>query len=170
MSKPKRPSRARKPAPAPLAWLEAILAAGLLVSFFLPWLSFLGAPVPAHRIRETLEGPHRLLSAFTRNSQVSLDYSLSLFLWAVPFTAASVLVLALLRRSRAWAGFSAFAVASPLASLAAGLAAVAAFLFLRVELRSYPFQKLEEGAWMALLAGLGLLASFAARAVSARRN
>lgn len=129
----------------PLRWLDICLAASLLASFFLPWLSFLGSQVAAHEIRERLRGPHRLVSVFTRNSQVSLDYSLSLFLWAVPFTAALVLVLCLLKRDRAWSG------------LLAGLAAAAAFLFLRVELKSYPFQRLEEGAYIALASGIGLI-------------
>jgi hypothetical protein len=114
--------------------------------------------VPAHRIRETLSGPHKLISAFTRDSQVSLDYSLSLFLWAVPLCAGLVLALALLRRDRAWPG------------LLAGIAALAAFWFLRVELRSYPFQRLEEGAWLSLWMGLGLLAVFAARLAGGLRR
>lgn len=130
----------------PLRWLDTCLAASLLASFFLPWLSFLGSPVAAHEIRERLRGPHRLVSVFTRDSQVSLDYSLSLFLWAVPFAAALVLVLCLLKRDRAWSG------------LLAGLAAAAAFIFLRVELRAYPFQHLEAGAYLALASGIGLIA------------
>lgn len=129
----------------PLRRPEAALAAVLLGSFFLPWMSILGSPVAAYGIRERLRGPHRLVSVFTRDSQVSLDYSLSLLLWGVPLAAGLVLVLALLRRGRAWHG------------LAAGLAAAAAFLFLRVELQSYPFQRLEAGAYLALASGLALI-------------
>jgi hypothetical protein len=126
--------------------LQAILSACLLASFFLPWMSVLGSPVAAHGIRERLRGPHQLVSAFTRNSRISLDYSLSLFLWAVPLTAGLALALCLIRRDRSWAG------------LLAGLAATAAFAFLRVELRAYPFQRLEAGAYLALASGLALMA------------
>lgn len=147
----------------PLRWLDASLALVLLWSFFLPWLSFLGTPVAAHEIRERLRGPHRLLSAFTENSQVSLDYTLSIFLWAVPLAAALVLAACLLPRLRGglWPAC--------LAGLA-GLAGTAAFLFLHIELRSYPFQRLEEGAWVALAAGIGLLAVSAFRLGGAFRR
>lgn len=138
----------------PLPWLDAALALSLLGSFFLPWLSFLGTPVAAHEIRDRLRGPHRLLSAFTEGSRVSLDYNLSLFLWAVPLAAALAVAACLFRRARPWS--------APLAAIA-GLAGIAAFLFLRLELRGYPFQRLEEGAWAALGAGIGLLAVSAAR-------
>lgn len=136
----------------PLRWLDASLALTLLGSFFLPWLSFLGTPVAAHEIRERLRGPHKLISVFTRDSQVSLDYTLSLFLWAVPVAAALVLATCLWPRpgrAQAW---------SALMAAVAGLAGITAFLFLRIELRSYPFQRLEHGAWVALIAGIGLLA------------
>lgn len=140
----------------PLRLADVALGAVLLYSFFQPWLSFLGSPVAAHRIRETLQGPHRLVSAFTRDAQVSADYALSLWLWAVPAAAALVLVLGALRgagpKARAAAGF------------AAGAVAVAAFLFLRVRLAGYPFQRLESGAWLALSAGIGLLLVAAVRA------
>ena len=139
-----------------LRLLDGSLAIALIYSFFQPWLSFMGTPVAAHRIRETLGGPHRLASAFTREAQVSLDYSLSLFLWAVPAAAAVTIFLCLRRgagpRLRAAAG------------LATGLLATAAFLFLRRQLQSYPFQRLEEGAWLTLLCGLGLLGIAALRA------
>jgi len=135
---------------------DGALAAVLLYSFFRPWLSFLGSPVAAHRIRETLQGPHRLASAFTRDAQVSSDYALSLWLWAVPAAAALVLVLGAMRGAgpgaRALAGF------------AAGAVAVAAFLFLRARLAAYPFQRLESGAWLAFACGLGLLLVAAVRA------
>lgn len=140
---------------AALRAADAALAAILLGSFFRPWLSVLGSPVAAHRIRETLRGPHRLASAFTRDAQVSADYALSLWLWAVPAAAALVIALGLLRGpgpgARAAAGFG------------AGAVAVAAFLFLRVRLAAYPFQRLEAGAWVALGCGLGLLLVAAVR-------
>lgn len=146
----------------PLRWLDASLALVLLWSFFLPWLSFLGTPVAAHEIRERLRGPHRFISAFTENSRVSLDYSLSIFLWAVPAAAALVLAACLLPQlRRAQVG----------AACLAGLAGTAAFLFLRIELRGYPFQRLEEGAWLALAAGLGLMTVSAIRiGMSLRRG
>lgn len=143
----------------PFRWIDAVLAASLLASFFLmPWLSFLGSPVAAHGIRETLRGPHRLVSAFARDTQVSFDYSMSLYLWVLPALASLVLVLALLKRDRAWPG------------LVAGLAALGAFWFLRAELRSYPFQSLEEGAYLALWSGIGLVAVAAARLAYALRR
>lgn len=129
----------------PLRLLDGALAAVLILSFNMPWLSFLGSPVKAHEIRERLRGPHRLVSAFTDDSRISLDYSLSILLWIVPCAAGLVLVLVLARGGNAWS------------SLAAGAAAGAAFLFLRFELRAYPFQRLEEGAYLALAAGAGLL-------------
>lgn len=149
----------------PLRWLDATLASILLGSFFLPWLSFLGTPVAAHEIRERLRGPHRLISAFTESSQVSLDYTLSLFLWAVPLAAALVLVASLLPRLRE------ASIGSACLAGVAGLAGTAAFLFLRIELRSYPFQRLEEGAWLALIAGIALIAVSAVRlGTSLRRS
>lgn len=145
-----------KAASLPLRLADGALAAVLFFSFFRPWLSVLGSPVAGHRIRETLQGPHRLVSAFTRDAQVSSDFALSLYLWAVPAAAALVLVVGLLRgagpKARAAAGF------------AAGCVAVAAFLFLRVRLAGYPFQRMESGAWLSLSAGVGLLLVAAIRA------
>jgi hypothetical protein len=160
-----RPGRRPEASTGPVSTgVAGILALTLLGSFFLPWLSFLGTPVAAHEIRERLRGPHRLISAFTEGSQVSLDYTLSIFLWAVPLAAALVLIACLLPRLRGAPLWSAV-----LAGLA-GLAGTAAFLFLRIELRGYPFQRLEEGAWLALVAGIGLLAVAALRIGRALRG
>ena len=74
-------------------WREAVLAAVMLLSFFMPWLYSMGAPVRAHEIRERLAGPHKLLSAIKAGSRVSRDYELSIFLYAVPVLAGLVLVL-----------------------------------------------------------------------------
>jgi hypothetical protein len=131
----------------PLRLLEGALAASVLYAWTRPWLAFMGSPVLPFEIRERLRGPHRLVSAFTSDSQVSLDYALSAWLWVVPFAAGIALGFRLLRMRTAWP------------ALAAGAAAVSAFLFLRIQLRSYPFQRLEEGAWITFAAGIGLLAA-----------
>ncbi len=121
-----------------------MLAGLLLLSFFLPWLYSMGAPVAAHQIRERLEGPHHLFSAFTIGKRVSRDYHLAVFLYAIPICAALILFLIFIRRYRAWAG------------LLAGTVAVIAFIFLRGEVAEFPFHRLATGPYLALASGLGL--------------
>jgi hypothetical protein len=128
-------------------WREAVLAAVLLLSFFMPWLYSMGAPVRAHEIRERLEGPHKLFSAFSTGSRVSRDYELSIFLYAVPVLAGLVLALVILGRYRPWMGFL------------AGATALAAFIFLRGEVRSFPFHRLASGSYVALATGAALALS-----------
>lgn len=130
---------------------EALLAAGMLLSFFAPWIYSLGAPVKAHEIRDRLAGPHKLLSAFTRHSRISDDYRMSIFLYAVPAAAALVLILIGMKRYRPWIG------------ALAGVAGVAAFLFLRGEIANLPFHRLAWGAYAAMGAGTGLAISPAFR-------
>jgi hypothetical protein len=130
----------------PLRLLEGALAASVLYAWTRPWLAFMGSPVLPVEIRERLSGPHKLVSAFTSDSQVSLDYALSAWLWVVPCAAGIALGCRLLGMKAA------------MPALAAGAAAVSAFLFLRIQLRSYPFQRLEDGAWITFAAGIGLLA------------
>ena len=133
---------------------EALLAAGMLLSFFTPWLYSLGAPVMAHEIRERLAGPHKFLSAFTRNSRISEDYRMSIFLYAVPSAAALVLILIGLRRYRPWIG------------ALAGAAGLAAFFFLRGEIATLPFHRLAWGAYAAMGTGVGLVVSPAVRIIT----
>jgi hypothetical protein len=123
---------------------EALLALGLLLSFFAPWLRSLGKPVAGPGIRALLEGPHRLVSIFNPHSRVSMDYSLSLLLWAVPVAAGLVLIAIALRRYRGWMG------------LLAGCVAVLAFIYLKRELSGFPFHRLAWGSYAALTAGAGL--------------
>jgi asparagine N-glycosylation enzyme membrane subunit Stt3 len=123
---------------------EALLALGLLLSFFAPWLRSLGKPVAGPEIRTMLEAPHRLVSVFNPHSRVSADYRLSLFLWAVPIAAGLVLFAIALGRYRSWMG------------LLAGGVAVAAFIYLKRELAAFPFHHLAWGSYSALWAGAGL--------------
>ncbi len=124
--------------------LEALLAGLLFLSFFLPWVYSMGVPVPAHQIRDRLAGPHRLISVFTSGSRLSRDYSLALYLYAIPIWALVILMLLFLRRFQAWAGFL------------AGAFSVGAFIFLRGEVDTYPLHRLAAGAYLALASGLGL--------------
>lgn len=123
---------------------EALLALGLFLSFFAPWLRSMGKPVAGPEIRVLLEAPHRLVSLFHAHSRVSVDYRLSLFLWAVPIAAGLVLLAIAIRRYRGWMG------------LAAGCVAVAAFIYLKRELAGFPFHELAWGAYAALAAGAAL--------------
>jgi hypothetical protein len=123
---------------------EGLLAVLLLLSFFMPWLYSMGAPIAAHKIREHLAAPHRLVSLFTSGSRVSRDYNLSICLYAVPACAILILILILLGRYRAWAG------------ILAGACAVLAFWFLRGEIDGFPFHRLASGSYVALASGLGL--------------
>ena len=123
---------------------EALLALGLLLSFFAPWLHSLGKPVAGPEIRKLLEAPHRLVSIFNHGSRVSTDYRLSLFLWAVPIAAGLVLIAIALGRYRSWIG------------LLAGCVAVASFFYLKRELAGFPFHHLAWGSYAALTAGVGL--------------
>jgi hypothetical protein len=123
---------------------EALLALGLLLSFFAPWLRSLGKPVAGPEIRALLEAPHRLVSIFNPHSRVSEDYRLSLFLWAVPIAAGLVLVAIALGRYRGWMG------------LLAGCVAVVAFIYLKRELAGFPFHQLAWGSYSALSAGAAL--------------
>jgi hypothetical protein len=126
---------------------EALLALGLLLSFFAPWLRSLGKPVAGPEIRNMLEAPHRLVSLFHTHSRVSADYRLSLFLWAVPIAAGLVLVAIAFGRYRGWMG------------LLAGCVAVIAFIYLQRELAGFPFHSLAWGAYAALSAGAALTLS-----------
>jgi hypothetical protein len=128
-------------------WREAALAALMLLSFFMPWLYSMGTPIRAHEIRERLAGPHKLFSAFTAGSRVSRDYELSIFLYAVPAVAVLVLVLVVIGKYRPWMGFF------------AGATALAAFVFLRGEVQSFPFHRLASGSYMALATGAALALS-----------
>ncbi len=128
--------------------IEAVLALGLLLSFFLPWLRSMGKPVSAPEIRGLLEGPHRFFSAFHPGSRISIDYRLSLLLWMIPVAAGCILMAIALRRYRGW-----------MAALAGGLA-MAAFFFLRNEVEGFPFHRLAWGAYLAL--GLGAALVFSA--------
>jgi hypothetical protein len=126
---------------------ETVLSASLFGSWLLPWVSLLGSPLMAYEIRERLRGPHRLVSAFTRDSQISFDYAFSRWLWLVPASAALAFALSLSGRggrARGWA------------CLLAGAAGMGAFAFLKVRLSAYPFQHLEDGAFLAVFAGTGL--------------
>jgi hypothetical protein len=123
---------------------EALLALGLLLSFFAPWLRSLGKPVAGPEIRDLLAGPHRLVSLFHAHSRVSVDYRLSLLLWAVPVAAGLILVAIGLRRYRGWMG------------LLAGCVTLTAFLYLKRELSGFPFHQLAWGAYAALSAGVAL--------------
>jgi hypothetical protein len=124
--------------------LEALMAGLMLLSFFLPWLYSLGAPVAAYQIRERLAGPHHLLSSFTSGSRISNDYSLSICLYVIPLGAMIILGLLFIRRYQAWVGFL------------AGVATLVAFLFLRGEVTNFPFHRLAAGAYLALTSGIGL--------------
>ena len=128
-------------------WREAALAALMLLSFFMPWLYSMGTPIAAHEIRERLAGPHRFLSTFTSGTRVSLDYHLSLFLYAVPFGAVLVLILVLLGRYRPWIGG------------VGGIAALVAVYFLHGEAAAIPFHHLARGAYLAAAVGAGLTIS-----------
>jgi hypothetical protein len=128
-------------------WREAVLAALLLSSFFMPWLYSMGKPVAAHEIRELLSGPHRLFSAFTSGTRVSHDYHLSIYLYAVPACAAVVILLVLIGRFRPWMG------------ALAGAVALAAVYFLKGEVAAFPFHRLAAGAYLAAVAGIGLALS-----------
>jgi hypothetical protein len=122
----------------------SLLAGLLFLSFFLPWVYSMGVPVPAHEIRDRLAGPHRLVSIFTSGSRLSRDYSLALYLYAIPIWAMVLLMLLFLRRYQAWAAFL------------AGAITVCAFIFLRGEVDNYPMHRLAAGAYLALASGLGL--------------
>ncbi|MDB5104695.1 MAG: hypothetical protein JWP91_2384 [Fibrobacteres bacterium] len=128
-------------------WREAGLAGLMLVSFFMPWLYSMGTPIRAHEIRERLAGPHRLISAFTTGSRVTRDYNLSLCLYAVPLVAGVILVLVLMGKYRPWMG------------ALAGATGLAAFLFLRGEVESFPFHRMASGSYVALATGLALALS-----------
>lgn len=128
-------------------WKEAALAGLMLFSFFMPWLYSMGKPIAAHEIRERLAGPSRLISAFGAGSKVSRDYELSIFLYAIPVLAGLVLILVLIGKYRPWIGFL------------AGATALAAFLFLRGEVQSFPFHRLASGSYVALAAGAALALS-----------
>ena len=136
----KTPSRARSKGRK----TEAALAAGLSVSFFMPWIYSLGTPLRIPEIRERLAGPHRLLSAFTSGSRVSSDYRLSIWLYAIPIAAVLVLLLIGMKRYRPWMG------------ILAGAGAVVAYFFLKGEVASFPFHKMASGARLALGTGSGL--------------
>ncbi|MEO6098458.1 MAG: hypothetical protein ABIW76_23425 [Fibrobacteria bacterium] len=123
------------------------MAALMLLSFFMPWLYSMGAPIRAHEIRERLAAPHKLFSAFTAGSRVSRDYELSVFLYAVPVLAGLVLLLVIIGRYRPWMGFL------------AGATALAAFFFLRGEVQSFPFHRLASGSYVALATGAALALS-----------
>lgn len=146
----------------PLRWGEAAAAALLLLAFFLPWLTIMGASVSALGIRDQLEGPHRLVSAFTRESRVTFNYSISLWLKLLPLATATLLIPALWRRARLnpWAR-----AARPLAAILCGAGAVAAFFYLRSEAAAFPLVDLAYGAGLAACAGAALAAIAAARMV-----
>lgn len=143
-----------KKSPLPAPAIEALLALGLLASFFLPWLHSMGKPVAAHEIRAMLEGPHRFFSFFDSGSRVSTDYRLSVLLWAVPAAAGCVLAAIGLKRYRAWMG------------LAAGAIALGAFFFLKGELATFPFHHLAAGSWLAFASGFGLFMAPIVRAAA----
>jgi hypothetical protein len=143
----------RKPKAAPPQF-EAILALGLFLSFFSPWLRSMGNAVSAPEIRDLLSGPHRFLSSFHAGARISADYRLSLFLWAVPIAAAGILIAIASRRYRNW-----------MAAAAGGLAVVA-FAFLRHEVEAFPFHTLAWGAYLALILGIALLACSLGRILS----
>jgi len=133
--------------------LEASLAAALLLSYFLPWIYSLGAPVAAHGIRELLAGPNRLLSVFDSGSRVSMNYTLSAGLPAIPILAGLVLFLILVRKYTPWAG------------VAAGGMAVAAFFFLNGVVQAFPFHRRAAGAYLAAVSGAGLALAVGSRLV-----
>lgn len=137
-------------------WPEACLAALMLASFFRPWIYSLGKPVAAHEIRERLAGPQRLVSTFIEGSRLSLDYRMSLFLYAVPIAAAVVLALVLIGRYRAWAG------------ILSGTLAVTACWFLKGEVARFPFHRLAQGAYLAAFSGTGLMLAPLIRLTSKR--
>jgi hypothetical protein len=149
------------PAKALLRWIEAACAGLLLWSCFLPWLSVMGTPVAAHRIREQLEGPHRFVSFFARDSRISFDYSISLWLRVLPFAAAAVLLASLWQRARRPSLPGAALQVS--GGVLCGLGALIAYLYLRSEAGDWPFVHLAYGSRLAALTGAALAAASSLR-------
>jgi len=135
------------------AKIDAALALGLMLSFFLPWLHSMGKPVSGPEIHGLLEGPHRFFSAFHPDSRISIDYRLSVLLWAVPVAGGCLLLAMLLRRYRGW-------MAAP-----AGGLALAAVFFLQNEVAGFPFHRLAWGSYLAASLGAALIFSALWRAL-----
>jgi len=125
--------------------LEFALSVLLLISFFRPWLYSLGAPVAAYQIRDHLEGPSKLVSFFSKNSDLVRDYNLSWCIYFMPGFTVLTLVLILAKMYHSIVG------------LITGAAAIVAFLFLRHELPKFPFHHLVSGSYLALGLGIALV-------------
>ncbi len=134
---------AKTQSPPTQKW-EALLAGLLFLSFFMPWLYSMGAPVAGNQIRDRLASPHHLLSCFSAGSRVSTDYHLSLLLYIIPFGGLLLLVLIFMRRYQSWMGF------------VTGAITLFIFFFLKGEIESFAFHRLATGSFLTLGSGLGL--------------
>jgi hypothetical protein len=123
---------------------EALFASLLLFSFFLPWIYSMGTPIAGYQIRERLGSAHHLVSAFSSGTRVSKDYQFTLGLYAIPLCAILLLAFLFIRRYQAWMG------------VLAGAITLFAFIFLKGEMANFPFHRLAPGAYLALVAGIGL--------------
>ncbi len=123
--------------------LIALCAAGVIAAFFQPWVKGPGGPVSAPHLRETLEGPHKLLSLFKQDNRVSLNYRLAPYLWALPASAGMTLVLTLIPGGPA------------LPALVTGGVAWVSTAYFQSEVRQMPFHR--EGPGVGLTQRLGYL-------------
>lgn len=123
--------------------LIALCAAGVIAAFFQPWVKGPGGPVSAPHLREVLEGPHKLLSLFNQDNRVSLNYRLAPYLWALPVSAGTTMVLTLIPGGPA------------LPALVTGGVAWVSSAYFRSEVRQMPFHR--EGPGVGMTQRLGML-------------
>ncbi len=120
---------------------EIILALGIILSFFLPWVHSLGNSIAGYEIRKFLEAPHKLFSIFSSNNKFSQDYYLSHWLFLLPLFAGIILFLIWIKAYRNWMG------------ILIGCGAIFVYHFLKHEIQGLPFHHLGKGASWTLKLG-----------------
>ncbi len=135
--------------------LEVAFALALLFLYSSPWVSSMGAQIPAYDLAERLEGMHRLAGLFSKRSQISEAYELARHaVWLPTLAIMAILLgpLASLASRNRWASRLAGA-----ADIAAGMAVLFAVHHVKVFLEGKWFHHLEYGATWSVYPAAGMV-------------
>lgn len=143
--------------------IVVLCAAALIFAFYRPWVIGPGGGLPASELRQALDGPHKFLSLFKKDSRISRNHELAPYLYAIPVSAGGAALWTLLPAASAWPG------------LVVGGVAVVGAKYLRNEVVHIPLHREGEGVGMTLrlgwvLIGVSAMRFFTRRSAAKRRR
>jgi hypothetical protein len=138
--------------------LVVLCAMGLIFAFYRPWVTGPGGGVSAPQLRQTLEGPHKFLSLFKKDSRISRNHALAPYLYVIPVSAGGAALWTLWPAAPVLPGF-----------IVGGLA-VGGALYLREEVTHIPFHRESEGVGLTLRLGYVLMAVSTLRILTRKKS